>query len=71
MLNVQTTGSGMEMEFRDLQLDGQPLDLSTFAGWERTETKWSFKIGTCGRSTYTSKAKRLGCRSSTKDSDGG
>jgi hypothetical protein len=42
VLNVQTTGSGMEMEFRDLQLDGQPLDLSSATGWEARGNKVEF-----------------------------
>jgi hypothetical protein len=43
VLNVQTTGSGMEMEFRDLHLDGQPLDLSSASGWEARGNKVEFQ----------------------------
>ena len=32
--NVQTTGSGMEIYFADLQIDGQPVDLSRNPKWE-------------------------------------
>jgi hypothetical protein len=32
--NVQTTGSGMELYFADLEIDGQPIDLSSDPKWE-------------------------------------
>ena len=42
-MNVQATGSGMEVSFHDLKLDGQPLDLSSDAGWEARGNKMEFK----------------------------
>jgi hypothetical protein len=43
VLNVQTTGSGMEMEFRNLQLDGQSLDLSSALEWEARGNRTEFQ----------------------------
>jgi hypothetical protein len=34
MFNVQTTGGGMDIQFTDLVLDGQALDLRDGAGWQ-------------------------------------
>jgi hypothetical protein len=42
MMNVQTTGSGMEVRFRDLKLGGQPFDLSSDTGWEARGNKVEF-----------------------------
>jgi hypothetical protein len=42
MMNVQTTGSGMEVSFRDLTLNGEKLDLSTNPGWEGRGNKAEF-----------------------------
>jgi len=43
VMNVQTTGSGMEVSFRDLKLDDQPIDLSGDAGWEARGNKVEFQ----------------------------
>ena len=42
VVNVQATGSGMEMNFYDLVLDGHPLDLSRDPGWEGRGNKIEF-----------------------------
>lgn len=42
IFNVQTTGSGMEIYFSDLVLDGQALDLRSEAGWEARGNKVEF-----------------------------
>jgi hypothetical protein len=43
VMNVQATGSGMEVSFHHLKLDGQPLDLGSDAGWEARGNKVEFK----------------------------
>ncbi len=43
VFNVQTTGSGMDVSFRDLKLDGRPLDLSSDPGWEARGNKVEFR----------------------------
>jgi len=43
VMNVQTTGSGMEVAFRDLRLDGQSIDLSSDAGWKAQGNRVEFK----------------------------
>jgi len=42
VFNLQNTGSGMEVFFRNLKLDGQPVDLTSDAGWEARGNKASF-----------------------------
>jgi len=42
MFNLQNTGSGMEVSFRDLTLDGRAIDLSSAAGWEERGNKVEF-----------------------------
>jgi hypothetical protein len=42
VFNMQNTGSGMEVAFRDLVLDGQLIDLSSDAGWEARGNKVEF-----------------------------
>jgi len=42
VMNVQATGSGMEVSFRGLKLDGQALDLSSEADWEARGNKVEF-----------------------------
>jgi hypothetical protein len=42
-MNVQATGSGMEVSFRDLKLDGQLVDLSSEAGWEARGNQVEFQ----------------------------
>jgi hypothetical protein len=43
VMNVQATGSGMDVSFRDLKLDGQALDRSGDAGWEARGNKVEFQ----------------------------
>jgi hypothetical protein len=43
MFNQQNTGSGMDVTFRDLILDGQRIDLSTDTGWEARGNKVQFE----------------------------
>jgi len=43
VFNLQNTGSGMDVSFHDLKLDGQPLDLSSDAGWEARGNKVEFQ----------------------------
>jgi hypothetical protein len=42
VFNVQNTGSGMEVSFYDLHLDGQPIDLSNRPDWEARGNKVEF-----------------------------
>jgi hypothetical protein len=42
LFNVQTTGSGMDVYFSDLVLDGQAVDLRSHAGWEGRGNKVEF-----------------------------
>ena len=43
LFNQQSTGSGMEVSFRDLALEGQPIDLSRAAGWEARGNRVEFE----------------------------
>jgi hypothetical protein len=43
LFNLQTTGSGMEVSFRELMLDGQWMDLTSAAGWEGRGNKVEFE----------------------------
>jgi hypothetical protein len=43
IMNVQATGSGMEVGFHDLKLDGQPLDLTSDDRWEGRGNKTEFQ----------------------------
>ena len=43
MLNLQTTGGGLEAWFHDLVLEGEPLDPSTGAGWDAVGNKTQFE----------------------------
>jgi hypothetical protein len=42
VFNQQNTGSGMDVGFRDLTIEGQPIDLSSDAGWEGHGNKVEF-----------------------------
>jgi len=43
LLNLQITGSGLEASFRDLTLDGRPIDLTTSGGWEARGNQVEFR----------------------------
>jgi hypothetical protein len=43
LFNQQATGSGMEVSFRDLMLQGEPIDLNSAAGWEARGNKVKFE----------------------------